>query len=136
MQFSTPILNARLDAIEALIGPSAVLEIRSGSKPANCAAADSGALLMSIALPSDWMDDATAGTVAKKGTWSGVGLAAAGSGTAAGHFRLKDSTATTCGVQGTITGTGDGGDMELVNVSIAFNQPVAVTGFNIADPNG
>jgi hypothetical protein len=40
VQLSTAVRNARLDVIESTIGTSAVLRIRSGSVPANCAAAD------------------------------------------------------------------------------------------------
>ena len=55
VQYSVTVNNARLDSIETAVGVSPTLEIRSGAAPANCAAADSGTLLASIALPSDWM---------------------------------------------------------------------------------
>ena len=42
VQLSTAVRNARLDAIETAIGASAILRIRSGAVPANCAAADAG----------------------------------------------------------------------------------------------
>jgi hypothetical protein len=45
VQLSVAARNARLDAIETAVGVSAILEIRSGAQPANCAAADSGTLL-------------------------------------------------------------------------------------------
>ena len=43
LQLSVSARNARLDAIETAVGTSAVMKIWSGSPPANCAAADSGA---------------------------------------------------------------------------------------------
>ena len=52
LQYSVAVRNARLDAVESTIGTSAILEIRSGAQPANCAAADSGTLLASMSLPS------------------------------------------------------------------------------------
>lgn len=61
LQFSTTVRNARLDAIEADAGVSAILRFRSGSVPANCAAADAGTVLATLNLPSDWMAAASGG---------------------------------------------------------------------------
>lgn len=135
MQYSTTLRNNQLDAIESTIGTSPILEIRSGSKPANCAAADSGTLLCSIELPSDWMAAASNGSKSKSGTWSGTGHENAGTGTNAGHFRIKDSTGTTCHIQGTITAPGDGGDMTIDNINIAEDQAVTVKDFSISAGN-
>ena len=132
LQYSTTVRNAKLDAIESTIGASAILQIRSGAAPANCAAADSGTLLASMALPSDWMAAASGGAKAKSGTWQDTSADAAGT---AGHFRIKDSAGTTCHMQGSITATGGGGDMTLDNTSIASAQAVTITGFTITDGN-
>ncbi len=126
VQHSTAVRNARLDAIETTIGTAPILEIRSGAQPANCAAADSGTLLASMTLPSDWLAAASGGTKSKSGTWQD--LLANGTGTA-GHYRIKDSTGTTCHEQGSVTATGGGGDMTLDNTSIATNQVVVVTSY-------
>lgn len=131
LQYSTTLRNNQLNQFESTVGAAGLLQIRTGAAPANCAAADSGTLLVEITLPSDWMDAATGGTVAKLGTWSGTGAAA---GTAA-HFRIKDSTGTTCHAQGTVTATGGGGDMTVVNTSIAVSQPVSVSTFTISAGN-
>ena len=132
LKFSTAVRNARLDAIEAAIGASAVLKIWSGAAPANCAAADSGTLLASIALPSDWMAAASGGQKAKSGTWEDT--SADGTGTA-GHFRLYASDGSTCHLQGTVTLTGGGGDMTVDNTSFAVGQTFTVTGFTLEDGN-
>jgi hypothetical protein len=132
LQLSTTVRNARLDTIESTIGTAPILEIRSGAAPANCAAADSGTLLASMTLPSDWMAAAASGSKAKSGTWQDTSANATGT---AGHFRVKDSTGTTCHIQGTITGTGGGGDMELDNVSIASGQAVSIASFTLTDAN-
>ena len=50
MQFSVPVRNARLDAIETQIGASAILKIRTGAAPASCATADSGTALSIVNL--------------------------------------------------------------------------------------
>jgi hypothetical protein len=132
IQLSVAVRNARLDAIETQIGASAILEIRSGTVPANCAAADTGTLLASMALPSDWMAAAASGAKALAGTWSDP--SANNPGTAA-HFRIKDSGGTVCGLQGTVTATGGGGDLTLDNTSITAGQLVSITGFTLTDGN-
>lgn len=132
VQLSVAARNARLDSIETTISTSAILEIRSGSAPANCAAADSGTLLASMTLPSDWMAAASSGSKAKSGTWEDA--SANNTGTAA-HFRVKDSGGTTTHIQGTVTATGGGGDMTLDNTSIAAGQQVTITSFTLTDGN-
>ena len=69
LQLSVTVRNARLDAIETAIGVSPILKIRTGTAPANCAAADTGTVLATLTLPSDWMAAASAGAKAKSGTW-------------------------------------------------------------------
>jgi hypothetical protein len=132
IQLSVAVRNARLDAIEATIGASAVLKIRSGAAPANCAAADAGTVLATVSLPSDWMAAAASGSKAKSGTWEDT--AADANGTAA-HFRIYDSGGSTCHLQGTVTGTGSGGDMEVQNTSFAAGQAFTITSFSLTDGN-
>jgi hypothetical protein len=128
-QFSTTARNAALDAIETAIGASAVLKIRSGSAPADCGTADSGTVLATLNLPSDWLAAASGGSKSKSGTWEDTSADAAGT---AGHFRIYATDGTTCHMQGTITATGGGGDMTLDNTSIASGQQVTITSFTIS----
>lgn len=130
LQLSTAVRNAQADQLETTIGTAPILQIRSGSVPANCAAASTGTLLCAITLPSDWLTAASGGLKQKNGTWSGTGDAGAGGGTNAGHFRVLDSGGSTCHMQGTVTATGGGGDMTLTNISIASGQAVTVTQFD------
>lgn len=132
IQYSTNVRNGKLDSIETQIGTAPKLQLRTGAQPANCAAADSGTLLCEMTLPSDWLANASSGSKAKSGTWSGTGAAA---GTAA-HFRIKDSTGTTCHMQGSVTATGGGGDITLDNAVIASSQAVAMNTFQINENNG
>jgi len=129
-QFSDAARNAALDAVETAIGTTPILEIRSGAAPANCAAADSGTVLATMTLPSDWMAAASGGSKAKSGTWQDVSADATGT---AGHFRIKDSGGTTCHIQGSVTATGNGGDMTLDNTSIASGQTVTINTFTISN---
>lgn len=129
-QFSTAVRNAALDAIETTIGTSAVLKIRSGSAPATVATADSGTVLATMNLPSDWLAAASSGSKSKSGTWEDTS-ADAGAPTNAGHFRIYASDGTTCHMQGTITATGGGGDMTLDSISITAGQAITITSFTI-----
>lgn len=131
IKMSVAVRNARLNAIETAIGTSAVLKIRTGSPPTNISDADSGTVLVTINLPSDWMDNASNGSKPKLGTWS---ASASATGTA-GHFRLYASDGATQHMQGTVTITGGGGDMEVDNTSIASGQTVTVTTFTLTDGN-
>jgi hypothetical protein len=130
-QFSPAARNAALDAIEGAVGTGPKLQIRSGTLPADTAATDAGNLLVEIALPSDWLETADVGVKTIKGIWAGTGTAAAAGGINAGHFRIKNTAGTTTHLQGTITITGGGGDMELDNPNIAQNQSVTVTTFTL-----
>lgn len=97
IQLSVAVRNGRLDAIETTIGTGAILKIRSGAMPANCAAADTGTVLATLNLPSDWMAAASGGSKAKSGTWEDTSADAGG---LAGFFRVYGSDGTTCGLQG------------------------------------
>jgi hypothetical protein len=127
LQYSVSVRNAKLDAVESTIGTSPKLELFTGSVPANCAAADSGTKLITITLPSDWMNDAASGQKTLKGTWSDTVIA---NGTA-GYFRIKDSSDTTCHIQGTVTATGGGGDLTLDNAVLAIGQVLTEASFTL-----
>lgn len=99
-QLSTTGRNAMGDALEAHITTAPDLNIYSGSMPANCAAAATGTLLATGALPSDWLGNAASGSKSLAGAWNYTGQAGAGAGTAPGYYRVVKSG--TCHMQGTI----------------------------------
>lgn len=127
IQYSDAVRNAQNDAWESTIGTAPTLEIRTGAQPANCAAADSGSLLATITLPSDWMGASSGGTKTKSGSWT---VAASGTGTA-GHYRIKQGA--TCHEQGSI-GLGSG-DLSLDNTSITSGQNVTISTFSRTQGN-
>lgn len=132
IQLSVAARNARLDAIETAIGTSAIMKIRSGAQPATCATADSGTVLATLSLPSDWMGAASSGVKSLAGTWQDTSADAAGT---AGHFRIYASDGTTCHLQGSVTAAGGGGDLEVQNTSFAAGQAVSITSFALTDGN-
>lgn len=132
LQYSVAVRNARLDVVESTPGVSAIMRIRTGAPPANCAAADTGTVVATLTLPSDWMAAASGGTKSLSGTWSDNLADATGT---AGHFRVYDTAGTTCHIQGTVTATGGGGDMTVDNTSFATGQVFTVTAFTLTAGN-
>jgi hypothetical protein len=124
-QFSVSVRNAELDSVETTIGATAILKVFSGAEPANCAAADPAGLLCTITLPADWLAAASGGSKAKLGTWSN---AASGTGIAA-SWRIYETTATTCHIQGNTA------DMIFDNTNIVAAQVVTVTAFTLTAGN-
>ena len=98
-------------ALATDIGASAVIEIRSGSKPATPETAASGTLLVSITVSGSFSSTGGVLTAADPAS-----VAPAASGTA-GYFRVKKSGGTAV-LDGTVTATGGGGDMQLGSTTI------------------
>ncbi len=132
VQNSVAVRNARLDSDESAIGTAPILTIRTGAQPADCATANSGTVLATLTLPSDWMNAASGGIKTKLGTWQDA--SADNAGTAA-HYRIHDSTGTTCHEQGSVTVTGGGGDMQVDSVSFTAGQSFSVTVYTVTAGN-
>jgi hypothetical protein len=132
LQLSTTVRNNMLDQIESTVGTAAVIKIRTGAQPAACATSDSGTVLATVTLPSDWMNAASGGTKTKLGTWEDASADAAGT---AAHFRLYASDGTTCGAQGSVSATGGGGDMTVDNAVFAAAQDFVITSFTFTAGN-
>ncbi len=132
MQEAVRTRNAKLDAIETDIGVSPILKLFTGAVPTNCAAADPAGSVVTMTLPSDWMNAASGGVKTLKGTWSGNAAAA---GTIQ-SYRIYDSGLTFCGLQGTASASGGGGEMIITSsATIAIGQPVSVASYAITAGN-
>ena len=132
IKISDVVKNAKLDAVETAIGAGAILMIRAGAPPTNISDTDTGAVLSTIQLPSDWMAAASGGTKALAGVWADTDADASGT---AGHFRLYSTDGVTQHMQGTVTVTSDAGDLTLDNISINATQTVTITGFTWTEGN-
>lgn len=115
--------NAVLDGFDAVFN-SGTLEIRSGAAPGADNVA-TGTVLATILLPADALAPAAARSKAKSGTWQD---AAADAGGTAAHFRLTSSGGTHV-VEGSVSATGGGGDLQLDTVTLVAGQPVTITSF-------
>ena len=135
VQFSVPLRDAQANQMESTLGAAPILEIRTGTKPANCAAANTGTLLLQQALPSDWLTASSNGVVSKNGTWALTSLPGITEATA-GHFRIFSAgSPSVCHVQGDCGATSSGADMELDDVTIAASQSVTVNSFTYTRGN-
>jgi hypothetical protein len=121
VNLSSTIRNQMLAQYYSVLGNTPVVEIRTGIPPTSCSAADTGTLLVSITLPTNWITVPTDGVITIQGVWIGT----ATSDGNAGHYRIK-TTGGICHEQGTVyQGTGSG-DMSLDNINISVNQLVQV----------
>jgi len=133
ISISIPARNAMLDALETYGGLAAKLEIRDGSVPASANAPRTGTVGVSMDLPSSWMADAASGQKALSGTWEDP-LANASIAPAT-YFTIFRSDGTTVVMQGTVSATGGGGDLQLTTTTIVLNQPVTITAFTLTAGN-
>lgn len=129
IQLSVAVRDAMLNAIETAIGTSAVIKLKTGAQPADCAAADSGTVVATISLASDWMAASSSGSKAFSSTPL-EDTSADNAGTLA-HYRVYASDGTTCHMQGTITATGGGGNMTVDNTVVTAGQDIKITSWTI-----
>lgn len=131
IQLSTTVRNARLDIIETTIGPAAQLMLFTGFPPGSCSSADTGTLVATFTLPSDWLADAANGSKVLSGSWQAT---ASGSGTI-GYFRIKDASGATTHLQGTVVLSGQTGDMIADNTNVASGQQITMPTFVLNEAN-
>ena len=127
-QLSVDARNATLAAIETEIGINPVITISTGTVPAGTGTANTGVVVATMVLPSDWLASPVGGSIALSGTWQDLSADASGT---AGYFRLHNGAGTVCHMQGTVSATGGGGDMQLDNTNIATGQQINITTFTI-----
>lgn len=130
VQLSVRVRNAKLDAIETTIGTGPITKIRSGSKPASCAASDTGTVLATITHQSDWAAAAASGSKALQGTMADS--SADNSGTA-GHWRTYASDGVTCDMQGDCGVSGS--DMNLISTTLTSGLPFTITSWVLNEAN-
>ena len=127
-QLSVTSRNATLAAIETEVGVNPIITISTGSPPANCGTANTGTIVATMILPTDWLSTPAGGSIVLSGTWQDLSADASGT---AGYFRLHNNAGTVCHMQGSVSATGGGGDMQLDNTNIASGQQINITAFTI-----
>lgn len=134
-RIATSARNAAADAVVDLLDAGAgagYIEIRTGSQPATPNTAASGTLLATLTLSDPAFGAAASGTATASAITSDTSADATGT---AGWFRGYDSTGAAV-IDGSVTATGGGGDMELDSTSIVAGGTVAITAWTITVPVG
>ena len=126
-------LNALVDGIDT--GGAGSIEIRTGSPPATCETADSGTLLAELDFGATAFGTATDGTDKATVTANSITAEASCPNPGdAGHFRVKNGSGTVI-LQGDVTATSGGGDMEMSNITVASGDTVSIgTSYTITLP--
>ncbi|NCN39676.1 hypothetical protein GW916_00345 [bacterium] len=148
-RLSTGFVNAlNVNGSVKTIMANSVIRIFSGVQPATADAAETGTLLQEITIASGAfasgsainglnMGVSTDGVLAKAAAevWSGIGLAAAGTGIFAGWFRWYANTVVT-GISTTAIrvdgkcGTSSTDELQLSNLLIVEGAPTTINVFN------
>lgn len=124
--------NARLAATIAQIdggGSAGTVQIRSGARPASPAVAATGTLLATVALKRPSFAAPASGAAAVVDPDPAAAVAA---GTAS-WCRVLDSAGAAV-MDGDVTGSGGGGDIELATTALTAGLQVDITGGSITEP--
>lgn len=130
LKFPATFRTTRAGTITTRAGNGALLRIYSGSRPANADTAPSGTLLAELVCGTPFAPAAASGVLTANAITQDSSADATGTAT---WFRLVDSAGTTTVMDGDVTVTGGGGDLQLVNTSLTVSQPVQVTSFVITE---
>ena len=125
-QYSVAARTSQMASLNTTIGINAQIILYSGAAPANVGTAPTGTLLVQFVGNATAFGSAAAAVLTASAV-TGVNATAAG---VAGYYRINTSAGVAV-TQGTITGTGGGGDMILTNTNITANQSCNFTSFTI-----
>lgn len=132
-RISTASRNAAANGIAALVDAGAgagTVKIYTGSQPATGDTAESGTLLATFTLSDPAFGAASSGAVTANGLPKSTTGAAAGT---AGWFRIEDSTGANV-VDGSVTATGGGGELQLNTTTISVGVNVDLTACTLTMP--
>jgi hypothetical protein len=121
--------NAKLDAITTQVGSGALIRIYSGTRPAT--GGTETTVLADLVVSGAFAAAAAAGVLTVNAV---TGDASANATGTASWFRVLTSAAVPK-IDGSVSATGGGGDLQLVTTSITTGQPVNITSFTITDGN-
>lgn len=126
--------NAMLDTLDdAANGGSsfAVIEIRTGTQPANADAADAGTVLATFTCTDPAFKAASGGSI-ELNTDTDLTATAGNSGTAT-HARMKDSSGAVI-LDGSVGLSGSGAEFIITSTSIVSGQTVTLTSGTVSLP--
>jgi hypothetical protein len=132
MKLGTSARNASTNGVVDLldVGGGGTLTIYTGSPPADPQTAPSGTLLATLVLSNPAFGSAASGEADANAITDDASADATGT---AGWFRLADAAATGI-IDGTITATGGGGDIEFNTVSFVAGGVVSIDSLSVNQP--
>lgn len=127
---STTLRNARNDAITTALGNGSLINVYSGTRPANVAASITGTLLGTMTggtpfAPASSAGVLTANTITQDSSADNTGTAS--------HYRHWQSNGTTGVMDGTAATSGQ--DMTLNTTSIVAGGPISCSSYVLTDGN-
>lgn len=128
--YATALRNAQLDEITARAGSSALLRIYDGSRPATGGAATT--LLAELTCNATFAGAAASAVLTLNAITQDSSANATGTAT---WFRIVQSGGSTHVMDGSVTASGGGGDMELSSTSIVSGGTVSITSATITAGN-
>lgn len=124
IKFNATVRQAHATTLNTEAGNSAQLKIYTGSPPANVATAATGTLLGTLTGSAGGFGTVSGGVVTVSTVTGDSSADATGT---AGWFRLLKSDGTTAVMDGTVSGTGGGGDLQLDSTSIVAGGTINLT---------
>jgi hypothetical protein len=125
--------NGVVDLLD--VGGAGYIEIRTGAQPASVGTAATGTLLGTLPLSATAFGAATTASPSVATANAITSDTAADATGTAGWFRAYSGGAAAV-IDGSITATGGGGDMELDSVSIVAGGTIAVSSWTVSMPTG
>jgi hypothetical protein len=130
LKFPAAFRTTRAGTVTTRAGNAALLRIYSGTRATDSDTAIGAQVkLAELTCGTPFAPGATSGVLTANAITNANALAT-GSAT---WFRLVDSTGTTTIMDGDVSVSGGGGDLQLVTVSITSGQPVSVTSFVLTE---
>lgn len=131
LSLNTLLRNARLDQITSFMGPSPLLKILNGAKPAAGGALT--ALLAQLTMNATPAPGASGGVLTFNAISSALSAAATGAAT---WFRIVKADGTTFVMDGTVSTVAAGtGDLRLDDVNIVLGGTVAISSAILSEGN-
>lgn len=127
--YTTTLRNAQLDQVTTAVGTSGKLRIYDGSRPATGGTVTN--LLAELPCSATFAGAASSGSLTVNAITTDASADATGTAT---WFRVVTS-ANAFVMDGSVTATGGGGDLQLNSTSLTVGGSVAVTSFTIAAGN-
>lgn len=127
--------KAATDAVVDLldVGGAGYIEVRTGAQPATANTAASGTLLATLPLSATAFGAATTASPSVATAAAITSDTVADATGTAGWFRAYSGGATAV-IDGSVTATGGGGDMELDSTSVVAGGTVAVSAWTVSHP--